>query len=211
MNIEKWIKEFGKLGLAMLFSAALILSIPVLNLLMHGSFFQEAPQRKTEVKVVKVAQKKPPQKKKRKLRKPKRSKPRSRNVKSGPRFGLDLGVAGMGGANIPSNLIAASGGGMGGVSGDVDERPQNNCPPEFELPNALRETEEDARVVVSFCVNESGQVYDLRVIEESPAGKGLADAASSAVRAGCFEPAMKDGKALSFCGMEQPFEVKWND
>lgn len=209
--MKKLLKEFGKGTAAMLISAALIMSIPVLNLIVHGDMFQDKVKTKTEVKVVKIAKKPPEQKKKRKLRKPKRSKPKSRNLKAGPRFAMDLGVAGMGGANVPSNLIGASGGGGGGAGGDVDERPKNDCPPNFELPAAIKESEEDAKVVVSFCVNELGEVYDLRVVEERPTGKGLADAASNAVRSSCFQPAMKDDKALSFCGMEQPFEVKWND
>lgn len=211
MNFKTWTSEIFKGLAALVIAAALILSIPVLNLIVHGNIFKEQAQRKTEVKVVKVAKKPPEQKKKRKLRKPKRSKPQSRNLKSGPRFALDLGVAGMGGANVPSNLVNASPGQGGGANGDVDERPQNNCAPDFQLPSALRDSEEDAKVVVSFCVNESGEIYDLRVIEESPSGRGLADAASAAVRSSCFQPAVKDGKALSFCGMEQPFEVRWND
>jgi len=208
---KKWIKEIGLILLAMLISAALITSIPILDILIHGKAFKSEVKKKTEVKIAKVTQAKQEQKKARKLRKPKRSKPKSRSLKSGPRFALDLGVAGMGGVNVPSNLVNVKSGQGGGESGDVDNRPENNCPPNFELPQALREAEENAKVVIAFCVSETGKVYDMRVVEESPSGRGLAQAAQQAVVSSCFEPATKDGKALSFCGMEQPFEVRWND
>ena len=47
--------------------------------------------------------------------------------------------------------------------------------------------------------------------EESPAGSGLAQAGKDAIARMTFAPAEKDGKAVAFCGMEQPFEVKFRD
>ena len=66
----------------------------------------------------------PPKVKKetKKRSKPKRSKVRQRVVNAGPRFGMDLGVMGSGGASVPLELLAKSGGGamgeaMGGMGG----------------------------------------------------------------------------------------------
>ena len=54
-------------------------------------------------------------------------------------------------------------------------------------------------------------MYDIRIVEETPAGSGLAEAGKDALKRMNFEPAEKDGKSVPFCGMEQPFEVKFRD
>ena len=197
--------------MAIILAGSLIMSIPVLNLMLQGTFFKEETISKTEVKIKKISVKKELKKKARKLKKPKRSKSKSRSLKSGPRFAMDLGISGMGGVNVPLNLTNTTRGDGSGGGGDVDQRPKSDCPPNFELPDKLRETEQDAKVVISFCVNEVGKVYELSIVEEIPTGQGLAQAAKNAIKSSCFQPAQKDGQALSFCGMEQPFEVRWND
>ena len=54
-------------------------------------------------------------------------------------------------------------------------------------------------------------VIDIKVLEEAPAGSGLAAAGREALSRMTFAPAEKAGKAVPFCGMEQPFEVKFRD
>ena len=80
--------------MAIILAGSLIMSIPVLNLMLQGTFFKEETIRKTEVKIKKISVKKEQKKKARKLKKPKRSKSKSRSLKSGPRFAMDLGIAG---------------------------------------------------------------------------------------------------------------------
>ena len=95
--------------------------------------------------------------------------------------------------------------------GDVDKKPESHAYPNFQVPAKIRDNEIDAMLRLSFCVDASGRVYDIKVIEESPAGSGLAQAGREALGRMKFEPAEKGGKAVPFCGMEQPFEVKFRD
>ena len=67
------------------------------------------------------------------------------------------------------------------------------------------------KAVVSITIDDEFVVHDIKVIEESPAGSGLAQAGKDAIARMTFAPAEKDGKAVAFCGMEQPFEVKFRD
>jgi len=83
--------------------------------------------------------------------------------------------------------------------------------PNFQVPPQIRDREIDAMLRLSFCVDVGGRAYDIKVIEESPAGSGLAQAGKDAIARMTFAPAEKDGKAVAFCGMEQPFEVKFRD
>ena len=53
--------------------------------------------------------------------------------------------------------------------------------------------------------------YDIRVLEEVPVGKGLAQSGKQALSQMVFSPAKKAGRAVPFCGMEQPFEIKFRD
>ena len=81
----------------------------------------------------------------------------------------------------------------------------------FQVPPKIRDNEIDATLRLGFCVDAGGHVYDIKVLEESPAGSGLAAAGREALSRMTFTPAEKAGKAVPFCGMEQPFEVKFRD
>ena len=195
---------------ACLLSGFLIISIPLLNVWLKGGGEAKTEQRKTAVTVKKLQQKKKEPKKK-PTRRPKRSKSRQRNVKAGPRFAMDLGVAGLGGVSLPSDLVNRSRGNGGDVAGDVDDRPELNGGINFELPSAIKDAEVNASVVMMFCVDVSGTPYDIRIMKESPAGMGLAEAGKAALKSSSFSPAIKDGNPVAFCGMEQPIEVRFKD
>lgn len=198
--------------MAVVTSFTLLVSIPLLNLWIKGEGFSRKYTKSevTLVKEIKPEQKKPEQKAK---TQPKRSTPNQRTIKSGPRFAMDLGaIGGSGGAGISTDLLKASGGGSNGViNGDVDEKPSPKGSPSFQAPAAIRQSEMDASCRLSFCVDASGRPYDIRVVQESPAGMGLADAGREALSRTQFAPARKDGNPVPFCGMEQPFEVKFRD
>ncbi|GHV11546.1 hypothetical protein AGMMS49938_02410 [Fibrobacterales bacterium] len=178
----------------------------------HGNFGKEKTYTKTEIKI--VSQEKPPEppKPKETAKKPSRMNANNRTPKAGPRFAMNLDVVGgSGGAVVPSSLAAAQSGGGNLGSGDVDEKPVLKSAARFLAPQAIRDGEINAILRISFCVNTSGRPYDLRVLEESPAGKGLGNAGRDAIMAMSFAPAKKGGTAVAFCGMEQPFEVKFRE
>lgn len=174
--------------------------------------FQEKKFVKTEVAIKKPdeVQKKIEQKKP--AKKPSRQKTTNRSPKAGPRMAMNLGAAGHGGAAINSDLVADfRGGALTNESGDVDKKPNSRALPNFQVPPQIRDREIDAVLRLSFCVDASGRVYDIKVVEETPMGSGLAAAGREAIGRMTFEPAEKDGKPVPFCGMEQPFEVKFRD
>ena len=93
----------------------------------------------------------------------------------------------------------------------MDKKPESRAMPNFQVPPQIRDREIDAMLRLSFCVDVSGKAYDIKVLEESPAGSGLAAAGRDALGRMTFAPAEKGGKPVPFCGMEQPFEVKFRD
>jgi hypothetical protein len=206
---NKWVRRVViALGSVML-AAFLIFSISILNYFMHGSGKKSQDTRKTEISIRQAPPPPPEQKKKKPARRPERSKPSHRNVKSGPRFAMDLGVAGMGdGVGISMDLVKDRSGG-GGASGDVDSRPQSNGRSSFKPPQTILDKEIDSYLRMSFCVDAQGRAYDIKVLEERPGGLGLGDAGRSALGETAFEPARKDGQPVPFCGMEQPFEIRF--
>lgn len=205
----------------LLFAAAIVVAafatvaLPLINYwVKHEPEQKDKPRVVAQVSVAR-AETPPPQKKvERKIKQPERAKPMQTQVKAGPRFAMDLSVGGIGGVAVAPNLINRPSGGGGGTGNaedqGVDERPSPSFPPPFRLPDAIREREVDARVVLSFCVDAGGRPYDLRVMEEEPAGAGLAQAARQAVQQTQFAPAKKKGLAVAFCGLEQPFEVRFS-
>jgi protein TonB len=196
---------------AVLVSIALVFSIPVLNLLIKGKLFSKPVYTTAEIHIAKKEIAEPPKPEKA-MHKPNRMNASSRAPKSGPRFAMDLGVAGgSGSANVPLNLVAEQSGGGSFGSGDVDEKPSIRNTLSFQPPPAIREREIDATLKLSFCVNVSGKPYDIRVLEESPSGLGLAAAGREALSRSAFKPARKDGSAVPFCGLEQPFEIRFKD
>ena len=205
------VHKFGVLLAAIFISFALVFSIPVLNLFFTGKLFAKPVYTATEVRIVKDKAPEPPKPEKA-MRKPNRMNTGSRTLKSGPRFAMDLGVTGgSGGTSVPLNLIAEQSGGGSFGSGDVDEKPSIRGAPNFQAPSAIRDREIDATLRLSFCVDVNGRAYDVRVLEESPSGLGLAAAGREALSRSTFKPARKDGSAVPFCGLEQPFEIRFRD
>ena len=210
---KKLFKRFSILLAAILASMLLVFSVTMANLFLTGKVFHEKKYNKTEIAVKKVEETEKKVEKKKPARKPNRQKSNSRSPKAGPRLAMNLGVAsGSAGAAINEELVADfRGGALSTEKGDVDKKPESHAYPNFQVPAKIRDNEIDAMLRLSFCVDASGRVYDIKVIEESPAGSGLAQAGREALGRMKFEPAEKGGKAVPFCGMEQPFEVKFRD
>ena len=215
--MQKWIKRNLKrlviLLAAVIVSMVLVFSVTMANLFLNGKIFHERKFVKTEVAIKKIEEVEKKIEKKHTARKPNRQKSNARSPKAGPRFAMNLGaVTGTTGAVISDELVSDfRGNAMSAGKGDVDKRPENRSMPNFEVPSKIRDREIDAMLRLSFCVDVGGRAYDIKVIEESPAGSGLAQAGKDAVARMTFAPAEKDGKAVAFCGMEQPFEVKFKD
>lgn len=209
--IQVLLRNFVYAVLAILMSALLIFSIPLINLFIKGNMFAKKQVTKTEIAIKQVELPKERMERQRPARQPERAKPSHRSIKAGPRFAMDLGVASAGGgASVSTDLVGNVGGGSG-RSGEVDSRPSARTAPSLQVPRAIREAEIDSRVTLAFCVDVSGRAYDIRVLEENPSGNGLAEAARDALSRTVFEPARKDGAALAFCGLEQPFEIRFRD
>lgn len=212
-GILKLFKRFTVLTVAVLSSLLLVFSVTIANLFLTGNVFHEKKFNKTEVAVKKTEEVEKKVEKKKPARKPNRQKSNSRSPKAGPRLAMNLGaVGGTGGAVINEELVSDfKGGNFSTENGDVDKKPTGRSMPNFQVPAQIRDREIDATVRLSFCVDASGRAYDIRVIEESPAGAGLANAGKEALVRMNFEPAQKDGKSVPYCGMEQPFEVRFHD
>ena len=211
--LKKLFKRFSILIAAILASMLLVFSVTMANLFLTGKVFHEKKYNKAEVAIKKVDEVEKKVEKKKPARKPNRMKSNSRSPKAGPRFAMNLGAAsGTAGAAISEELVADfRGGALSTEKGDVDKKPESRAMPNFQVPPKIRDNEMDAMLRLSFCVDVSGRAYDIKVIEESPAGSGLAAAGREALGRMTFAPAEKDGKAVPFCGMEQPFEVKFRD
>ena len=211
--VKKLLKRFSILLAAILASMLLVFSVTMANLFLTGKIFHEKKFVKTEVSVKKVEEVEKKIEKKRTARKPNRQKSNSRSPKAGPRFAMALGaVSGTAGAAINSELVADfRGGALSTEKGDVDKKPESRSVANFQVPPQIRDREIDATLRLGFCVDVGGRAYDIKVIEESPAGSGLAQAGKDAIARMTFAPAEKDGKPVAFCGMEQPFEVKFRD
>jgi outer membrane biosynthesis protein TonB len=211
----KAIRNFliGLVALAL--SMAVTVAIPLLNHWING----EGPGKGKPRIVAQVSMKtlesaRQTEQPRRKLKEPTRAKPVQASMKAGPRFAMDLGVGGLEGASVPVNIVNRPSGGGGeaqGESGDVDEKPTPTMQPPFRLPAEVKAAEKDAYLVLSFCVDPTGRPYDVRVAEEKPAGLGLAQAGREALRQTSFTPAKKAGVPVAFCGLEQPFEVKFGN
>ena len=211
--IKKFLKRFSILLAAILASMVLVFSVTMANLFLTGKIFHEKKFVKTEVSVKKVEEVEKKIEKKRTAHKPNRQKSNSRSPKAGPRFAMALGaVSGTAGAAINSELVADfRGGALSTEKGDVDKKPESRSVANFQVPPQIRDREIDATLRLGFCVDVGGRAYDIKVIEESPTGSGLAQAGKDAIARMTFAPAEKDGKPVAFCGMEQPFEVKFRD
>lgn len=196
---------------AMLLSAGLIISIPSLSILIGRTFTSGRNEqvRTTEVKRVTINQ---PRRERTRLQKqPRRRTTPRRSGKSGPRFAMALGTQGPGGAAVSPDIINRPSGSGGTGDQGVDERPELVGSVDLEIPDAVRQAERNATVRLLFCVDVAGKAYDIRVAEEEPAGLGLADAAVTALKQVAFKPAVRDGRSVPFCGMEQPIEINFRN
>ncbi len=211
--IKKIFKRLSILIAAILASMLLVFSVTMANLFLSGKVFHEKKYTKTEIAVKKVDEVEKNVEKKKPARKPNRQKSSSRSPKAGPRFAMNLGAAsGTAGAAVSEEMVADfRGGALSVEKGDVDKKPESRAMPNFQVPPQIRDGEIDATLRLSFCVDVSGKAYDIKVLEESPAGSGLAAAGREALSRMTFAPAEKAGTAVPFCGMEQPFEVKFRD
>jgi TonB-like protein len=200
---------------ALVLSAAVTVLIPVLNHWINsGTEGKKGPRIVAQVALKQLESARQAEQPRRKLKQPTRAKPMQTNVKAGPRFAMDLSVGGLEGASVPVDIVNRPSGGGGedqGGTGDVDEKPVPNMPPPFRLPPEVKSAEKDAYAVLSFCVDPSGKAYDVRVAEEKPQGLGMGAAAREALRQVVFTPAKKGGLPVAFCGLEQPFEVKFGN
>ncbi len=210
-----WIRNFFIGAIALLLSLGLTVSLPLLNHLLHGGGKgKEKPRIVAQVSMRTLEAAKPNELPRKKLKEPTRSKPIQASLKAGPRFAMDLSVGGLEGATVPVSIVnkpRGAGGTAQGESGDVDEKPQPNSPPPFRAPSEVRSSEKDAYLVLSFCVDAGGRAYEIRVVDEKPTGLGMAQAGREALRQTNFTPAKKGGLPIAFCGLEQPFEVKFGN
>ncbi len=196
--------------LAALTSAALVFSVTVANLAAKGDLFAPKKYAKTEIGRA-DPERRPPPPRETERRKPARKSPQSRSPKMGPRQAMNLGLVGAGGdgAALDASLLSDRNSIGGNV--DADQPPSSPAAPTFQVPQAVRDMERDAVLRLAFCVDERGEVFNVQVVEESPRGCGLAQAGIQALSALRFSPARKQGRAVPFCGMEQPFEVRFRD
>lgn len=211
--IRKILKRFSILIVSALSSLVLVFSVTMANMFLTGKIFHEKKFVKTEVFVKKVEEVEKKVEKKKPARKPQRQKATSRSPKAGPRMAMNLGTMSHGGGAAISDELVADfrGGALSSEKGDVDKKPSSRALPNFQVPPQIRDKEMDALLRLSFCVDVNGRVYDIKIIEETPVGTGLAQAGKEALSRMTFEPAEKGGRAVPFCGMEQPFEVKFHD
>ncbi len=199
---------------ALFLSALLTVLFPLLNQVLKGASVAKGPRIVAQVSLKQMEAARQDDQPKRKLKQPQRARPMQTMAKAGPRFAMDLSVGGLQGASVPMDIVNRPSGGGGQVqveNGYVDEKPQPTSPPPFRLPQEIRAAEKDAYLVLSFCVDPSGHPYEVRVTEEKPSGLGLAEAGREALRQTLFKPAKKGGLAVAFCGLEQPFEVRFNN
>ncbi|MCK9183471.1 MAG: energy transducer TonB [Fibrobacteraceae bacterium] len=210
-----FLKRFFLIIAATVASFVLVFSVTVANLFIKGGFFKERTYRTTEVRTVPPPQIKDRPKVKEAPRRPKMAKANHRSPKAGPQFAMDLSVADFAGegAMVPSEFVAKeAGSGSVHSEGDVDEKPSfRGSLPTFDPPRKLRDAEQDAILRLSFCVDKSGRAYNIKAVEESPAGMGLLEAGKASLSRAVFTPAKKAGKPVAFCGMEQPFEIRFRD
>jgi len=214
--MKRWTRHIVIGVFAAIIAFAAMIALPTVNWLIDGGFKVNNTPRivaRVEMKAVDLIQ--PRETKKREARKPTRARPTQTNLKAGPRFAMDLGVAGEGGAAAPPDIVnKRSGGGgaqKGSDDGDVDQRPSPSAPPPFRVPDGIKSAEKDALLRMSFCVDTQGRPYEIRIVEEKPQGLGMAQAGREALQQTTFQPARKGGLPVAFCGLEQPFEVRFSN
>lgn len=212
--MKRFLRNFLIVTVSAIAAVACTIVLPVLNELLHGGGGRdEAPRVVAEVNVVRTVEPPPPEvRPQRTVQQPARARPAPSNLQAGPRFAMDLGVmGGAGGAVAPMELVNRRSGAGGTSESGVDERPSPSSPPPFRMPPEVRRREQDASLLLSFCVDASGRPYDIRVAQELPPGLGMAAAGMEALRQTRFNPARRGGAAVPFCGLELPFEVRFSN
>lgn len=213
--MKKAIRNLIVIAISIVLALFSTICLPLINSLIRGHDVEEKPRVVAAVAMKSVETPKTKPVEKREVHRPTRSRPTQTTLRAGPRFAMDLGVAGAGGAAAPLEIVnkRSGGGGMKGEAetGDVDQRPTPNQPPPFRIPEAVKSAEKDAYLVLGFCVDAGGRPYDIKVIEERPTGVGLARNGREALQQTSFQPARKGGLAVAFCGLEQPFEVRFSN
>lgn len=201
--------------IAAFLAAFATICLPLVNSFIHKGPGKEKPRIVAAVEMKSVEPPKPKEMARREVHKPVRSRPTQTALRAGPRFAMDLGVAGSSGAAAPLDIVnkRSGGGGAKGTSetGDVDQRPSPVQPPPFRIPDAVKSAEKDAFLMLGFCVDAQGKPYDIRILEEKPQGMGMGRAGRDAIQQTSFQPARKSGMAVAFCGLEQPFEVRFSN
>jgi outer membrane biosynthesis protein TonB len=187
--------------------------LPLLNYALHGTpAKKDEPRIVAEVSVARTIEPPPPvAQPMRTVQQPQRARPAPSNLQPGPRFAMDLAVMGTGGAAAPLELVNRKSGSGGVTETGVDEKPSPTAPPPFRMPDEVRRREQDASLLLSFCVDASGRPYDIRVVSEKPPGLGMAAAGQEALRQTRFSPARKGNTSVPFCGLEQPFEIRFSN
>lgn len=207
-------KNISLILFSLLLSGLLILSFPLLNYFMNG---KDKEEKKMEVIPVNITHKIKPQKTERvnrKIKSPNYQKVMRSQIVGGPRFAMNLDVAGQSeGVQVSLDLTKKSSviGQREGQSEGVDMAPTVKGSLALRLPAEVKKREQDVSVRLSFCVNPGGKAYEIKVVEENPPGLGMGEAGRNALQAALFSPAMKAGQPVAFCGMEQPFEIKFDE
>ena len=203
------------LGLAAAFFAGLAtVALPLFDYaLNHRGKGAAKPRIVAQVSVKNLEPPKTEVRPKRAVSKPQHAKPAPMVAKAGPRFAMDLAVMGSSGVAAPIDIINKRSGKGGAATGDdgVDDRPQPAFPPPFRMPPEVKNKEIDAYLLLSFCVDATGRPYDIKVAQEKPAGVGMAAAGREALQQTRFTPARKGNAPVAFCGLEQPFEIRFSN
>lgn len=197
--------------LSVLLSAGLMLSIPFISIIVKGdsAVKKEHPIRTAEVRRVALT---PDKKDREKLdRRPRKRLSPQMSAKAGPRFAMSLDALGMDGAAVDLEMVTAKNSSAGEDDDGVDKRPELAGAFEVNIPDALKKNEVNASVRLQFCVDIAGRPYDIRIAGETPAGSGLGLAGKEALMRTTFSPALRGGRAVPFCGMEQPVEVRFRN
>lgn len=201
-------RNFIYLSISGVLSAALILSIPTLSIVIGQKQSTRRPPQQRTMAIERVEMVQPQQQPKRERIRP-RQRTTPQPMRSGPRLAMALGVEGTGGAVVPMNMVSRSGSSGGNDAEGVDERPQLLTALEVQIPDGLKKAERNAEVRLMFCVDVSGKPYNIKISQESPPGLGLGEAAVQALQKCTFKPAIRDAQPVPFCGMEQPIAIKF--
>jgi hypothetical protein len=196
--------------IACILSAALMLSIPAVSILIGQKFSPKKSKqaRTTTIERITLPKERLEQKSARRQPKPRPVAQQSRMT--GTRFALALDVEGPG-ASVGIDQIDRQSSRSGEDDFGADNRPEMTGNFTLDLPPALKKAEQNASLRLLFCVDVSGKAYNIKVTDETPSGFGLGQAGIAALKQTIFKPALRQGQAVPFCGMEQPVEIKFRN